>query len=336
MGLRFPADLDAWRRWQQAQHRLRAVKARLRPSPTPTLQLATRGDAPAEVLVVVESPSASSRLALFEPVAHLTAPTAVLAPFDPSRFLGQGWSVCPISPGQLPGAVTHGVRVLFVGDFLPLGAMVRQTLPRARLVVTQHGLLTPVAPPLPAGAHLLAWSQTDADFWRSGRSDISSTVVGSQLLFQAAAVPADSVSRFVEPVFLGQLHGAELRRSALTRISLDFCRRTPATYRPHPSETDKLSRLTHEAWRRLGVEIDDSGTPLAEVSRPVVGIYSTGVLEAAARGIPAWVHHPRPPAWLQEFWDRYAMSPWGGPPTASPDLPAIKPSRVVADWLSST
>ena len=30
---------------------------------------------------------------------------------------------------------------------------------------SQHGALTPYAPPLPPGAHLLAWSDADADFW---------------------------------------------------------------------------------------------------------------------------------------------------------------------------
>ena len=155
MGLRFPTDLAAWQRWEHSHHRLRGVKARLRPAPAPSLLLATR-DGPAEVLVVVESPSASSRLALLEPVAHLQVPVAVLAPFDPSDVLGSGWSARPIIPADLPTAVAPGVRVLFAGDYLPLGAMVRDTLPAARLVVAQHGLMTPVAPPLPAGAHLLA------------------------------------------------------------------------------------------------------------------------------------------------------------------------------------
>ena len=36
-------------------------------------------------------------------------------------------------------------------------------------------------------------------------------------------------------------------------------------------------------------------------------MFSTGVLEAAARGLPAWVDFPDPPAWLREFWDRYGM-----------------------------
>ena len=58
--------------------------------------------------------------------------------------------------------------------------------------------------------------------------------------------------------------------------------------------------LTHKLWEKEGIRIDRSGTPLNEVPNPVVSIFSTGVLEAAIRGIPAWVYHPAPPAWLVE------------------------------------
>ena len=84
---------------------------------------------------------------------------------------------------------------------------------------------------------------------------------------------------------------------------------------------------------RMGIEVDRSGVPLFQTHSPVVSAFSTGVLEAAARGVPAWVSYPAPPAWLGEFWERYRMRPWGGPPTPIADVPATEPGRAVADWL---
>jgi hypothetical protein len=54
------------------------------------------------------------------------------------------------------------------------------------------------------------------------------------------------------------------------------------------------------------------------------------VLDAAARGIPAWVDFPRPPDWLAGFWARYRMAQWGGPPTAAPTLSESSPAGAVA------
>ena len=44
----------------------------------------------------------------------------------------------------------------------------------------------PQAPPLPVGATLLAFSEADAEFWVSGRRDVTTHAVGSQLLYLAA------------------------------------------------------------------------------------------------------------------------------------------------------
>jgi hypothetical protein len=86
---------------------------------------------------------------------------------------------------------------------------------------------------------------------------------------------------------------------------------------------------------RAGVAIDQTATPLSATSNPVVSVFSTGVLEAAARGLPAWVDFPRPPAWLEEFWERYDMRAYGGDPTPAPPHPATEPARAVADVLRS-
>jgi hypothetical protein len=88
---------------------------------------------------------------------------------------------------------------------------------------------------------------------------------------------------------------------------------------------------THARWEASGIAIDRSGLPLRDLGAPVVSVFSTGVLEAAAAGLPAWVTAPQPPPWLREFWDRYTLSPWGGPPTASPERPEVEPSRGVAE-----
>ena len=58
--------------------------------------------------------------------------------------------------------------------------------------------------------------------------------------------------------------------------------------------------------------VDRSGTPLRELGAPVVSVFSTGVLEAAAAGLPAWVLLRRSARrGSPEFWERYGMSRWG-------------------------
>ncbi|UJH69891.1 hypothetical protein [Ornithinimicrobium sp. INDO-MA30-4] len=164
----------------------------------------------------------------------------------------------------------------------------------------------------------MAWSQADADFWASGRTDVTAEVIGSQLLWEAARNPAPETALAHDDLpltYLGQLHGAELPRRDMARSTGAFCRATGATYRPHPAERDKLSRAQHAIWRRQGITIDDGAVPLASLNTPVVSAFSTGVLEASAKGIPAWVHYDNPPAWLTEFWQRYGMAQFGAEPT---------------------
>ena len=347
MGLRHPVDLAAWQRWDARRHVVRrslglvrrtaarAVGLVRRDDETASpLFLATRGERP-PVAVMLESGAASSVLALVAPVGRLAA-AAVYAPFDPAPYLpGDGWAVRTV-PGldlarQLPDAGT----VAAAGHYLPLGAAAfeQASARHRRFVVVQHGLLTPFAPPLPPGAHLLAWSQADADYWRSGRGDVTTGVAGSQLLWEAGHDPAPPLTDD-RPVFLGQLHGAELPRAGLTRAAVVFCRLSGATYRPHPSERDRVSRLQHQAFERLGIEVDRTAVPLRDLARPVAAAFSTGLLEAAARGLPAWAFYPSPPAWLRDFWARYGLSEWGAEPTPAPPQPAGEPASVVARVLA--
>ena len=83
----------------------------------------------------------------------------------------------------------------------------------------------------------------------------------------------------------------------------------------------------------MGIEIDRGREPLNTLTNPVVSIFSTGVLEAAIRGIPAWVYHPNPPAWVREFWGRYGLSEWGEAPTPAPAVPSTPPAQAIAQYL---
>lgn len=331
MGVIHPQDLAAWQRWHEGRRpmpmrALGALRHRLRPvEPDPGI-VWVRGTEPA-VLAVLESGSITSRLALLEPLKHL-ASAAVLAP--------RGLDVPGFGATELALADLAPRRILAAGHYLPLGAQAyawsRRT--RSEFWVVQHGLLTPWAPPLPADSRLLAWTEADAAYWSWGRDDIETSVIGSQLLWQAAQQPAPEPSS--HPVWLGQLHGTEIDRRAMARVSFDFCREFDATYRPHQSERDRLSRWQHDRWQRRGLRIDTDPGPLSEVGGPIVAAFSTGVLEAAARGSEAWVHFPDPPDWLPEFWERYGMARWGGEtPTLSPVTSETQPTRAVADLLQA-
>src|SRR5690606_18361857 len=133
--------------------------------------------------------------------------------------------------------------------------------------------------------------------------------------------------------FLGQLHGAELDRYALAASTEQFCHENHAIYRPHPAERDRRSRAWHRKWEAAGIEIDSGARRLAEVDAPVVSAFSTGILEAAARGLPAWAYHANPPAWLAEFWNRYGMHRWGEGPTPAPLRPPIEPAQAIASII---
>lgn len=334
MALTFPADLDAWRRWQTSRNPLRRLRDLTRRDTTPTLWLITNAPDPA-LLVAMDSTTPSSVAAFAAPLRHLEGvPIAVLALADISAHLPGEWSVRPLADNALPREVSGVTTMFAAGHFMPAGT-VAHTWSRtlgARFVIAQHGLLTTWAPPLPQEAHVLAFSDADGQYWASGRTDVTHEVVGSQLFWRAAQHPL-TPDLDARPIFLGQLHGAELSRRISARSAELFCTSTGAVYRPHPSETDRLSRLQHALWRRRGIAFDDSGTPLSENRRPIASIFSTGVLEAAAAGIPSWVTAVRPPEWVRDCWERYGMELWGSDPTPSPAIPAVEPAQSIAASL---
>lgn len=331
MGLMHPGDLEAWRAWQGRQNRLRKVRAALRPATTPTTWMAVRGTAP-RVLVAMDAPTPTQRASLLKPLELLgDIDAAVLLPGRLSGVLQGEWIWTEVSAQHLPEELSAVRVVLGVGHYLPVGGLAEHYAQQlqAQFLVVQHGLLTPHAPPLPRNSLLLAFSEHDAQYATSTRTDVTHQVVGSQLLWDAARGES-TVIQSEQPVFLGQLHGAELPRQGKARATAAFCRSTGATYRPHPAETDLLSRIQHAHWDRTGVSVDNVVTPLHGLSRPVVSIFSTGVLEAAARGIPAWVTYQKPPLWLAEFWNRYGMSHWGNEPTPAPEQPIMEPAVSIA------
>ena len=360
--LKYPLDLDAWQAWQRRQKKLKWAKYKLNSllasarsrtvaeEPVHGL-LYTRGTKP-QMLIVMDSFSPTNRNAILEPLKHLDAvDVALWVPEDASEYLdGQyaserysrkDWSEQEISGDELMRLLPDIRIVLSAAQFLGRGAAAYEYARAigAEYWMVQHGLLVPQAPPLPVGCTLLAFSEADAEFWASGRRDVTTHAVGSQLLYLAAQKAAGAEvqkQNDLEPIFLGQMHGAELPRASFAYASHSFLKKFGGTYRPHPSEKDKLSVLTHKLWEKEGIRIDRSGTPLNEVPNPVVSIFSTGVLEAAIRGIPAWVYHPAPPAWLVEFWDRYGMNQWGQEPTPAPVQPKKEPAQRIAELMIET
>lgn len=353
MALIHPRSLDRWQEWQHSRHRLRHAKhaltgtlGSLRGSPAaeepaPTLVRHRReGEDPAapRVLIGVDSATPSSRASLLTALPYLTVGVDVLAPagVELPELGGPEWSAEPLTDARRALDEEPPAALLTLGHHLGVGRVLHDWALETgvRTAVVQHGALTPFAPPLPADTTLLAWSDADAAFHRSGREDVATRTVGSQLLWQAAheseSAPSPAGGQIV---FLGQMHGAELPRRLSAGIPYEFCRREGAVYRPHPAETDRVSRAAHALMRRRGIEVVEPTTPLPELDGPVVGIFSTGILEAAVRGRPAWVTGRSMPDWVREFWERYGMRRWGGPPTQAPAVGADEPARLIAQFL---
>lgn len=355
MGLKFPEDLDAWHRWQARSKPERRAMDVLRALPNilsgitgeipegsvePKLgTLHVKGSKP-RLLVVLDSTSPTSLSSLVLPLRHLEGvDLAVWAPDEITELLpGEKrlWRSELANEQDLVN-LTDLVMVMAVGHYMAFGAAGYRLAQRtgARFITVQHGLHTPYAPPLAPGTHLLAFSEADAHFWISGRTDITYDVVGSQLFWDAAQKPKVTAQDLQgQVVFLGQMHGTELPRASFIRATVQFVKEHRAVYRPHPQEKDKLSKTVHAFMQKKGVTIDQSHKPLNQVNNPVVAIFSTGIIEAAIRGVPSWVYHPNPPAWLTEFWERYGMSRWGGEPTPAPALPRVEPAQRIAEIIT--
>ncbi|HET8929733.1 MAG TPA: hypothetical protein VFN21_03645 [Acidimicrobiales bacterium] len=338
MGLNHPENLDDWMAWQRRRTSIvRRVRGAFAGDPPPPVLTAPTGDI--DVLVSIQSTNASNLAALVDPIRAAGAlRVGVLADHGVEDLLGDDVASGPVASVEAVAASHGAVPVVVVPSGVARAH--RWAIEAARqsggsTFVVQHGLLTPFTPPLPTECTLLAWSEADGEFWRAGRRDVEVQVVGSQLLWNAARRKSPATDTSARPTFLGQLHAAEISRRELARVSFGFCRDHDAVYRPHPSEVDKVSRVQHALWQRRGIEFDTSGVRLEDLATPVAAIFSTGILEAAANGRPAWAYHPDPPAWVAEMWDRYGLQRWGQEPTAPPSLPAVEPAVRIAEILAA-
>ena len=223
-----------------------------------------------------------------------------------------------------------------------LGGVVHQWALEADIpaAVVQHEPLTPFAPPLPPHSTLLAWTEADGEFRRAGREDIEVRVVGSQLLWQAAhegtggTEDADGQDLTEQrPVFLEQPETPGLPGRFAVAAAHSFCRGAQALYRPDLAGRGPLAGAARTMLRRRGVEFEDPALPLFDPTRPLVGVLTPELLEAAARGVPTWVYGPRMPTWVFEVWHRYGLRRWGGPPSPVPVPSADEPSRLIAQIL---
>ena len=339
MSLVHPRDLGAWMAWQSDQHRLRQLKGRLVDvvRPPRTQWSIAAGDERPRLVVAMDSANPSAVQSLVAPLHHLRdVPVAIVAPFALDAVAADlPLDVRPFSAGLVDGLVDDSRCVVTAGQYLPVGVATERAARRygRSLLMVQHGALTPYAAPLPPDCTALTWSDADGAFWSSGRDDVVAETVGSQLLWDAAEVDATGSDSAAGPLtYVGQGHAAELPRARLVQAALRFCRDHAATYRPHPSERDKISLVTHAVYRRAGIRVDGS-TPLNQLTGPVVSVFSTGVLEAAAQGREAWVDFPDAPAWLAEFWERYGMSRFGTAPTPAPVRPSTAPAERIARIL---
>lgn len=331
------SDLASWQQWQHRRRgRLRSLRARVRGAASELPVFYWRGEKPA-IVFAIDWLAPSSHHALVEPLRKLAdseVPVAVAGFGGLSRdaLPGQGWESIRGRPANLLSRMRPEPAVLVsAGDYLPVAAEVAAALPTARHLVIQHGALTPYAPPLPSGCVLLSWSHEDGAFWTSGRSGIDSRVVGSQMLWFAAQGPR-RCSEGDSLTFLGQLHGAELPRAVTVRTVSMLRGQAKLVYQAHPGERDLLSRLQHARWRRTGLLVRP-GSGLRDVTGSVIGIFSTGILEAAAMGLTSFAVCEGPPPWIREFWTRYRVAVWGTGGQTVVELPDREPALACADAI---
>lgn len=343
-GIAFPTDLAAWRRWQNSRRRISRLANRARTAAGRTqsfFPLFATGPDDADVIIAFDTVNPATVSTLHEVVVRLQDDGAAVAVVDSGDS-----RLRHAAPGETRAVAPESVfagSVVGIGHYTAVGsAMWHVSRQRGgRFFVLQHGLLTPFAPPLPHGAHLLAWSQDDAEFWLADRPDTRASAVGSHMLSSARADSASSPGgpSTDRPLFLGQMHGAELGWPVKLRSAIEFCRTNGADYRPHPSETSRLSRAAHSALRAAGIAIDTNDAPLAERNGPVAGMFSTGLLEAAAAGQHTYGVATGAPQWVNEFWNRYGIGQWPDEPTRLDEsLAPREPEaviRAIADEVMS-
>ena len=342
-GLTHPRDLEAWHRWHHgAQPLTRRVRRTLdvlrdiaRPDGRAGEVVLTRGGPRCRVLVLVEARTPSQLHALVAPLRDLPLDDVVVVSPVPVRDALPPWlwqESRTLAHEEVPELASGAEVVLSTGHFLGLGRLGRDAVTDpARFVTVQHGLLTPHAPPLAEGTTLLAWSDADAEFWRSGRDDVTTQVVGSQLLWEAGLDRLAAAGRRTRARSSSASSTASSSRaSSVTRGGRSFCRAEGAVYRPHPAETRPGHARPHERWQPRASPSTGRARPLRELGAPVVSVFSTGVARGRCRGAAGVGRLPRRPAVAREFWDRYDMRPLGRRPDGTAPHAPMEPSRAVA------
>lgn len=339
MALIHPRSLERWQEWRGTRRRAVGIH-RARPSSVAAgYVLHTReGAGSGRTLLGIDTADGAAHGGLPAVLPYVHGSAAVVTPAGLSlpELDGPDWTHRRI---DRPAAALDELgitSVLTLGWHLEVGRRLHEWAREADVpgAVVQHDVLTPFSPPLPPETTLLAWTAEDGEIHRAERDDISVRVVGSQRLWQARHEAAGEQPALAEqPVFLGQLAAAELPLRVGLRAADSFCRFADALYQPGPGETDRASRAAHLLLRRRGITIREPALSVAEQGRPVVSVFSADVLEAAARGIAAWVHAPGAPSWVEEHWERYGMRRAGSEPTPSPGIGIDEPARLIAQIL---
>lgn len=347
MALIHPRSLERWQEWRSSRRRVRGIhraqpaSASAASAPQGYVLHTREGDGSARTLLGIDTAAGAEHGGLPAVLPYVHGSALVITPVGLAleELNGPEWKHQRL---EAPATVLDGLGItslLTLGWHQEVGRSLHAWAREADVpgAVVQHDVLTPFSAPLPPHTTLLAWSAEDGEFHRAGRDDIEVRVVGSQRLWQAGHEAAGSEPVSEErPVFLGQLSTIELPRRTTLAAAHGYCRSTGALYQPGPLETDRLARAAHELLRRRGIELQDPALPLSQQHRPVVSVFSAEILEAAVRGLPAWVHAPRAPAWVGEQWERYGMRPVGEEPTPAPTVGADEPARLIAQILEGS
>ncbi|WP_394216089.1 hypothetical protein [Brachybacterium vulturis] len=339
MALIHPRSLERWQEWRGSRRRVRGIHRARSSEPIPGYVLHTReGEGSARILLGIDTADGAAHggLPAVLPYVHGSAVVVTPAGLALDELEGPEWQHRRITE---PSAALDGLGItslLTLGWHREVGRSLHEWAREADVpgAVVQHDVLTPFAPPLPPDVTLLSWTAADGEFHRADRDDIVVRAVGSQRLWQARhEASGEQPVLDAQPVFLGQLSTIELPRRVSLRAAESYCRFAGALYQPGPAETDRLARAAHLLLRRRGIGFQDPSVTLPEQGRPLASVFSADVLDAAMRGLPAWVHAPGAPSWLAAQWERYGMRRVGGEPTPAPELGTDEPARLIAQIL---
>lgn len=201
-GLVHPESIELWRDWARSRggmprrrgsvadavRTLRGTRGRDDHWEEPRWVLHSReGETSARVVIGLEDASPRSRAALLAFLPYLRVGVDVVAPrgLIAPELDGPAWRRRAFESAR-DAVPSDAAAVITAGQGGPTGSALHSVAERRGLqsFVVQTDVLTPYAAPLPAEATLLAWTADDADFWRSGREDLTLLPVGSQRLWQ--------------------------------------------------------------------------------------------------------------------------------------------------------